>query len=183
MNDLNALARRIAHDAANLPLDVRRTLDWLAVMIRDGYPSGGSGARASGHGDPVPAAALANTTGTGPGYRPADKLDLLTYHLHVIEGSLVVILDDIARGAQLHHATHTKDRCAGLIDPTCTRLRADGDGDTADDRTRFNGLCADCWQAACPACRLRPVQTGRRLPSTGEPSCEACYRREMRGAA
>jgi hypothetical protein len=63
-------------------------------------------------------------------------------------------------------------RCNGKIRPECVNI-ADPDG---------HGLCVECRPFACHRCWSKPSE-GRRSPMTGEPCCEADYRREFRAAS
>lgn len=155
--DARTLARRIAHKAATLPLDVSRWHDVIADQILDGYPmrTGDDVGRASGVSDPTSRAAIANTTGTGRGYRPADELDVVLQELRIIDAALTLV-DKFVRKRIVY--TGTTPRCfgghldgaaipraeGGWYDEACENVadmytHADG-----SQSIRRNGLCVAC---------------------------------------
>lgn len=171
MSDPNFAANQIAHRTRNMPSQVMHVAAALRTVTPDGYPNGGDRTGSSGPSDPTAGAALARTTGTGPGYRTADDWAEL---LHAI-ATMQAALDTIAALHQRYARAHSTpaDRCSGLIDPTCTRIR--------DGHPDHHGLCAPCALLACRTCWKRPADQ-RRSPVTHDKSCEACYRRESRAA-
>ena len=169
-NDPIKAANQIGNRARHISTNVTHIVTALRTVTPDGYPTGGSGTRGSGHSDPTAGAALSRTEGTGPGYLPADWYDLLLDQLAVIQAALDVI--DQIHAEWVRGSATDRDRCSGLVNPACTELRASPD---------HEGLCVTCTTKACRRCWRKPSEQ-RRSPITGEPTCEACYRRERRSA-
>ena len=171
MTDANTLANRIATRSRTLPTTVLHLDTGLRLTAATGWPTGGQG-RSGGHSDAVVGAVIARTTGTGPGYRPADIHAELIRALGTIDGAIDIIEQFARDWGQMIRAA-TSDLCTGAIRPECSNVAAD---DT--------GLCLQCQaiQAAlCPRCGIRP-KVARLSPVTGQGCCEACYRRELKAS-
>lgn len=153
------LARRIAADAMPLPGLVDRWLTAVRLATPDGWPAGGaSGPRPVNHiSDPTGDMATSRTTGTGPGYRPADEHDLVVTQLRIIDAALAIITDTCARRHVHHGDTPT---CSGghlpganiprseggWHDATCDRPAELARREAGDYALRRNGLCSTCYR-------------------------------------
>ena len=165
MTDANTLANRVAHRARTIPTTVLHLDAGLRLNAATGWPTGGQG-RNSGHGDPVTGAVIARTTGTGPGYRPADIHAAMMSALAIADGQFDLI-ERFARDYGEMIRAATSDLCSGAIRPECSNVASD------------DGLCLECRAEACTRCHRRP-KSGRRSPITGQGCCDACHRADDR---
>lgn len=94
-----------------------------------------------------------------------------------------VTINDVIESMQKAMRGHTlyptdqpqpEPRCNGTVDPTCTNIPSTHHHPATD--MTVEGMCDDCWLAACPICKTRAAETKR------GGRCEACYRRELRKA-
>ena len=167
------MSRTIGHRAVTAAADAvtidMRLPTWLETehqRTRDGYPTSSGGRTSTGgdHSDPTLNAAIANTTGTGPGYRPVDRINLVTEMHTAITRAWAELADqqrallDLLRIERPRTETHPTPRCdgnhlpgahvpisaGGWHDPTCSN---DAELYTRQDGTvtlRRNGLCGAC---------------------------------------
>lgn len=156
--DPHALARRITHDAANLPTALRAWQTNLTATTRDGWPAnsnpdpigrGGISDRTGEH-------ATTNTTGTGHGYGPTDEWTLVCTQLAIAAAALEIVLDKL-KARWTNTATETQ-RCSGghlpgahqtlaeggWHDPACERPASLYRRDDGGYSLRREGLCDTC---------------------------------------
>jgi hypothetical protein len=151
------LARRIAADAITIPRAVETWLTALRLATADGWPNGGtSGPRPVNHvSDPVGEMATANTTGTGPGYRPVDEHELVVTQLRIIDAALAIITDTCSR-RHIHHGdtptcsgghlpgANIPRSEGGWHDATCDKPASLYRRESGDYAPRRDGLCDTC---------------------------------------
>lgn len=151
----------------------------LATITPDGYPATtpGNGTAGTSNGtisDPTSSAALARTTGTGPGYLVADDASRIGYAIAMMI-SACNDLEEIAARYITHTADPTRERCNGRIDPTCDNLASEHHH--PDHGTTIHGYCDTCWTSGqlCRTCWDRPRDERHT-------ACPACRKRAQRAA-
>ena len=160
MTDPNRLARQLAHDATTVAGDVRRTLDHLRLITPDGYPTRGEGGGSRGGvSRPVENMALNRTTGTGPGYRPADVAAEITRQLTIATMAVATIRDLCAPWNRNEGTEPPAPRCSGshldgaLVprsdggwhDPNCEKPAELYRREDGGYSLRRDGLCEACY--------------------------------------
>lgn len=172
---LEALAGLIMRIAEDQPL-VREHIRREQARI-DGWPGGG------------PEVAVSSSTDLSTVERAGQRrwqLDLELAKLDADAKALIAIAAEM-RGDQQRLLGHREtdvplQRCSGKIDPTCENI-ASTHHDPHRGGQSVEDLCDQCWLAACPACRDRPIASPQRLVVVGGrqvPGCEACSRRQYR---
>jgi hypothetical protein len=108
---------------------------WITSTLPDGYPTAGdgTGTHTSDISDPTGRTALQR-------HRHSRLITDAEHTVHQLLEHAMRLEALLAAGPARHDtaAAARASRCAGSVDPTCTRL--------ADGRRHKSGLCDRCWQ-------------------------------------